>query len=143
MFLTARRTLACLGLGVVMAGTAFAQEGGVDITPLLKGGASWDGTQLQYPQGTLDINNVVVEIAVGAQTGWHRHPIPALAYVLEGELELQLKDGQTHRVRAGESVMETVGTWHNGVNVGTVPVKLVAFFLGVDGGTLTEMEHAE
>lgn len=133
--------LRCLLVYASLSSALFAQESGVNIVPLLKSGASWDGTPLQYPPGAPDINNVIVEIAVGAQTGWHRHPIPAMAYVLEGELELRLKDGKAHRVRAGESVMETVGTWHNGVNVGSVPVKLVAFFLGEEGGTLTEMEQ--
>lgn len=121
---------------------ALAQEGGVRITQLLKQGTSWDGTALQYPQGAPELNNMIVEIAVGAQTGWHRHPVPAIAYVLEGELELQLKDGRKHRVKAGESVTETVDTWHNGVNVGATPVKLVAFYLGVEGQALTELEPA-
>lgn len=138
-----RSSIACLVVGFALSVPACAQESGVSIVPLLKSGASWDGTPLHYPQGMPDINNVIVDIAVGAQTGWHRHPVPALAYVLEGELELQLKDGKAHRVRAGEGVMETVGTWHNGVNVGAVPVKLVAFFLGVEGEALTEMELAE
>lgn len=134
-----RGTLGCLS--VVLVCMAFAQQGGVSVRTLLQDDASWDGTPLHYPEGSPDVHNVIVDIAPGAQTGWHRHPVPAMAYVLEGELELQLKDGRTTRVRAGESVMETVDTWHNGINVGSTPVKLVAFYLGVEGQALTEMEQ--
>jgi quercetin dioxygenase-like cupin family protein len=137
-----RNKLLIVSAGLALAAIGFAQEAPVAATLLLKQGTSWDGTALQYPQGTPDVSSSVIEIAVGAQTGWHRHPVPAFAYLLEGELELELKDGSKQRVRAGESVIETVNTWHNGVNVGTTPVKLVAFFMGVKGRPLTEMEQA-
>jgi hypothetical protein len=64
----------------------------------------------------------------------------SFGYVLEGELEVSLKDGSTRRVVAGQALAEVVNTLHNGRNVGKGPVKLVVFYAGVTGSTLTIKE---
>lgn len=129
-------------LALLLLPTAHALEpsAAVKASTLLKTETSWDGKPLAYPSGKAEITGVVVEIAPGGETGWHLHTAPSFGMVLEGELEVQLKDGAVKRQKAGEALAEVVNTLHNGRNVGTVPVKLVVFYAGSVGQKLTVKE---
>lgn len=63
--------------------------------------------------------------------------------VLEGELEVQLKNGAVKRLKSGEALAEVVNTLHNGRTIGSVPVKIVVFYAGAVGQKLTEKENAQ
>lgn len=112
----------------------------VKVLTVLNTKSSWDGKPIEYPAGKAEVTGMVVEIAPGGETGWHLHPVPSFGMVLEGELELQLKSGVVKRLKAGEAVAEVVNTIHNGRNVGSVPVKLVVFYMGLDGQQQTVRE---
>ena len=105
----------------------------VKVVPLLKTTTTWDGQPIVWPQGRAEVTAMQVEVAPGAQTGWHSHSVPSFAVMLEGMLEVRLKDGRTKRLRSGDVLAEVVNTLHNGRNVGTVPVKLVVFYAGIEG----------
>jgi quercetin dioxygenase-like cupin family protein len=107
---------------------------------ILKTSTSWNQAPLAYPTGTPEVTGLTIEIAPGAETGWHLHPMPCLAVILQGTLEVSLKDGQVKHLVAGDMLAEVVNTLHNGRNVGTDPVKLAVFFLGAQGQTLTVKE---
>ena len=89
------------------------------------------------PRGQAEITGLVIEIAPGAETGWHTHPVPSFALILEGTLEVQLKDGRNKQLRAGEAIAEVIGTPHNGKVIGDIPVKLIVFYAGSVGQSLT------
>ncbi|MDR2001166.1 MAG: cupin domain-containing protein [Zoogloeaceae bacterium] len=110
---------------------------GVTVQPLAQAQSTWDGKALAYPEGRAEVTAMQVEIALGAETGWHQHSVPSFAYMLQGELEITLKDGTVNRLKAGDAVFEVVGTTHNGRNVGDVPVKLVVFYAGAAGKALS------
>lgn len=130
-------------LPLVLQGHALAaEEGGVTATTFLKTDRSWDEQPLQYPEGTPEVTGLVIEIAPGAVTGWHQHPVPSFALILEGELEVEMKDGRRMRLQAGDGLAETVNVWHNGHNLGNVPVKLAVFYAGVKEQPLTLVEPA-
>lgn len=112
----------------------------VKVTPLLKTTTSWDGKPIVYPPGQAEVTALGIELAPGGETGWHLHPVPSFAWLLEGELEVRRRDGGTRRFRAGEALAEVVAVWHNGRNVGTGPVKLVVFYAGAEGLALTQRE---
>lgn len=112
----------------------------VQVSTVLKAQTSWDGKPIVYPSGKAEVSGLVVELAPGAQTGWHSHPVPSFAFVLEGELEIEQRNGGVKRLKAGEAVAEVVNTFHNGRNIGTVPVKLVVFYAGTVGEKLTAEE---
>lgn len=109
----------------------------IKVTPIVKGTASWNDKPVVYPQGQAEITGMMIEIAPGAETGWHGHPVPSFGVVLEGTLEVTLKDGRKKRVGPGEGLIEVVSTLHNGRNIGTVPVKLIVFYAGAVGKTLS------
>ncbi len=115
--------------------------GAVKVTRLLKSTTDAAGRPLAYPKpedGQAEVQALLVEIAPGGQTGWHKHPITCLAHLMEGEIEVTLADGRVNVVKAGESLCEVVDLAHNGVNRGAEPAKLVMFVLGtVDGGPFT------
>ena len=115
----------------------------VQASTVLKAQTSWDGKPIAYPSGKAEVSGLVVELAPGAQTGWHSHPVPSFAFILEGELEIEQRNGDVKRLNAGEAVAEVVNTFHNGRNVGTVPVRLVVFYAGMEGEKLTVKENQQ
>jgi len=76
---------------------------------------------------------MTVDLAPGAETGWHKHPVPVYAYVVSGNLSVDLEGDKHLSFPAGEAVIEVVNALHNGKNTGAVPVKLIVFYLGVEG----------
>jgi quercetin dioxygenase-like cupin family protein len=110
---------------------------GVRVTPLAKQTTSWDGKPIVYPAGQAEMTALLVEIAPGAQTGWHCHRVPNFAYMLEGTLELTLDDGRVKWLKAGDTLSEVVNRSHNGRNLGSAPVKLVVFYTGTVGTPLS------
>lgn len=115
----------------------------VKVQPVLNTDSSWDGKPIEYPAGKAEVLGMVVEIAPGGETGWHSHPVPSFAMMLEGELELQLKSGLVKRLKAGEALAEVVNTLHNGRNVGVVPARLVVFYIGQRGQQQTVREGGQ
>lgn len=116
------------------------QSASVKVSTILKTQTSWDSKPIEYPSGKAEITGMVIEIAPGSETGWHLHPVPSFAMVLEGELEVQLKSGAVKHLQPGEALAEVINTLHNGRNVGSVPVKLVVFYAGSAGQKLSEKE---
>jgi len=128
---------AVVSLCLPLAALALDQSASVKVIPLLKTSDSWNGAPIVYPEGKAEITALWVEIAPGGETGWHRHAVPSFALLVEGTLEVTLKDGRCKRLQAGEALAEVIDTVHNGRNVGDTPVKLVVFYAGVVGQALT------
>jgi quercetin dioxygenase-like cupin family protein len=121
---------------------ALEQSASVKVSTVLKTETSWDGNPIVYPSGKAEITGMLVEIAPNSETGWHLHPVPSFGMVLEGELEVQLKNGTVKRLKSGEALAEAINTLHNGRSVGSVPVKLVVFYAGSVGKQLSEKENS-
>lgn len=143
---TLRRTRAVRLIATVLwlaalgsAGTARALDPApkLQVTPVLKTSSSWDDKQIVYPDGRSEVTGLVIELASGAETGWHEHPVPSFAYILQGELQVTRQDGQVKRLKTGDALAEVVGVIHNGRAVSTEPVKLVVFYTGAFGKVLT------
>lgn len=79
------------------------------------------------------VTAMTVDIAPGAHTGWHSHPVNVYAYVLSGQLTVEMEGGKTAAFKEGEAIIEVVKLRHNGINHGNIPVKLVVFYLGGKG----------
>lgn len=90
------------------------------------------GQKLKFPPNAAAMTGIIVTIPAGAETGWHTHDYSGFAYVLEGVLTVKTKEG-TRVFPAGSSFAEVVDIAHNGINKGTAPVKLVAFFSAPKG----------
>ncbi|MEW6585637.1 MAG: cupin domain-containing protein [Nitrospirota bacterium] len=126
---------------IVVAGDYGA---GVKSTLILK----TTSTTGNYPVKYLNTQNAEitvakVEIKPGAETGWHSHPVPLYAYVLEGNLTVEIKGGNTYHFAAGDAIVEVVNIPHNGRNLGTMPVVLIAFYTGEVGKLNAVMTPAD
>jgi quercetin dioxygenase-like cupin family protein len=100
------------------------------LTPLLHSGTDVLGDPLAYPAGAPDVTAAIVTVPPGGQTGLHRHEVPLFAYILEGELTVDYGEKGKRTYRAGEAVLEAQNWPHNGTNTGSVPMKLLAVYMG-------------
>ena len=118
----------------------------VETTELIRTSQSWDGAQLpDYPQGRPELVVRKYVFPAGQKLGWHHHPVMNYGVLVQGELTIIAKDGAEKIVRAGEAVVEMVGTVHHGENRGTQPAILYMFYLSQEGLPLSvpnpEMEQ--
>lgn len=120
--------------------TALEPSAQVQVTPVLKTQSSWDGNSIAYPEGTAEVTVVEVELAPGGETGWHMHPVPSVGMLLEGQIEVEFRDGDSKTLQAGEAAAEVVNIYHNGRNTGDVPARMIIFYAGADGTPLTITE---
>ena len=82
------------------------------------------------------VSSSVLTVPPGAATGWHFHTAPMYAYILEGTLTVtyETESGNVEKIyRAGEAIMEAVGTHHNGVNNTSSPVRVLVVNIGAEG----------
>ena len=106
----------------------------VETTELIRTSQSWDGTQLpNYLQGRPELVVRKYVFPAGQKLGWHHHPVMNYGVLVQGELTIIAKDGAEKIVRAGEAVVEMVGTVHHGENRGTQPAILYMFYLSQEG----------
>lgn len=106
--------------------------GPVSSAQVLKTTTTWNGAPIRYSASAHpEVQGVVVEIAPGSATPWHKHPVNNFAYMLAGQLRVELA-GQSvsHEFKTGDAFAEVVDTWHRGVNIGSVPVKILVFYAG-------------
>ena len=103
------------------------------VKTLLKTSANWTGQKISYPKNRAEVTALLIEMAPGEQTGWHQHPVPLFGYMLSGALTIELADGTKCVHRAGKAASEVVNQFHNGMNKGKKPCKLVVFVIGRKG----------
>lgn len=106
----------------------------VETTELIRTSQSWDGAALpDYLQGRPELVVRKYIFPAGQKLGWHRHPVMNYGVLVQGELTIIDKDGTEKVVRAGEAVVEMVGTVHHGENRGPQPAILYMFYLSQEG----------
>lgn len=96
---------------------------------LLKTKTSWDGGEIAYPKGQIEITSKILRIEKNQVTQFHCHPVPTLGYVLHGSVEVELKNGKKITFEEGESAVEVMRTVHRGKAIDG-PVEIVVFYAG-------------
>ena len=92
------------------------------------------GETIVYPaDGPAEVTIAIVTLEPGASTGWHRHRVPLAAYLLEGELTVTYEGDGNRVYRAGDALVEAIGTPHDGRNLGGETVRILAVFAGAEG----------
>ena len=143
-------TLAALvlltGCASSCAKTAFSEYDNVKevaIHELMCTSQSWDGAELpNYPVGKPELIVRRYVFPAGSKLGWHHHPVMNYGIVQQGELTIIGLDGKETTVRAGEPVVEMVGTIHHGENRGDKAVVLDMFYIS-QKGTPIAVQHPE
>jgi len=102
---------------------------------------SWDGALLPaYPAGQPEITILRIEIPAGSRLPLHHHPVINAGYLTRGELTVVTSEGKTLRLKAGDPIVEVVGTIHHGYNSGDIPAEIVVFYAGVVDSAITVLE---
>jgi quercetin dioxygenase-like cupin family protein len=105
--------------------------GAVTVKTLLRTSTNSAGQPIEYPHdGTPEVSILLIDIAPGKETGWHKHPVPLFGYVLSGQVTVHLANGDKHTFRKGDALAEAVNMLHNGVNEGAVPTRLLVVVAG-------------
>ncbi len=134
--------LCLLTLSLTPVGAQEAQT--VKVETLIKTGASWDGNALpRYPRGKPEITILRITIPPHERLPMHQHPVINAGILVEGELTVVKKTGETMQLKAGEVLVEVVNAWHYGKNDGDVPAVIVVFYAGVTNSKLTVKESKQ
>jgi quercetin dioxygenase-like cupin family protein len=90
-----------------------------------------------------EIEVITVNYAPGAVDAVHRHNAHAVVYVLEGEVEMQVRGGMLRRLGPGQVFYESPEDVHTvGRNASkTKPAKFVVFFIKNEGAPILIHVH--
>ena len=126
-------------LMVFLACNVFARDTNrIESETLAKGSSSWNGDTLPaYPQGQPEITILRITIPPKTALPWHEHPFINAGVLLSGELTVETEDKKTLDLKAGDSLIELVNTWHHGVNNGEVPAEIIVFYAGIKDDAVT------
>ena len=109
-------------------------KGGVISTLVLKTTTKSSGDPVRYPVAlNPEVTAAIIDFPPGAETGWHLHTVPVYAWVVAGNVSIELEGGRSRTFKEGEAIVETVGVRHIGRNTGSVPARLLVFYTGAEG----------
>jgi quercetin dioxygenase-like cupin family protein len=117
-----KRTIIALALLLATPLAASTQEK-VVATTLLKTTVTATGQKIVFPIANTEVTALIVDIPAGADTGWHEHPYPRYAYVLDGAVTVENDTGTRNTYAAGSFIVEQIGTYHHGTT--TMPTRLL------------------
>ncbi|MFA5181944.1 MAG: cupin domain-containing protein [Syntrophales bacterium] len=134
-----KRILYAICLTLLLASNISAADvSGVEVTALSKSGSSWDGRVLpDYPNGKPEVTILRIKIPPGAVLPLHKHLVINAGIMISGELTVGTEDGKTLHLKAGETIIEVVNTWHHGKNEGNKPAEIVVFYVGTMNAPLS------
>ena len=128
--------LAQLAIGTLMIGLAAlpALADGYPAIPLFSGNTTVMGEEITWPTtGKAHVNAMIVVLAPGERTVVHTHGVPTFIHILEGEVTVDYEGHGKRTYKQGESFLEAMDVQHAGTNTGTVPVKILAVYMGAEG----------
>jgi quercetin dioxygenase-like cupin family protein len=118
-----------------------AKDTGVLVRELARTETSWDGALLPcYPEGQPEVRILSITIPPGTKLPVHQHPVINAGILLSGHLRVHTLDGQVLDLKAGEAIVEVVGTWHWGESVGDEPAHIVVFYAGTTDLPVTQTQ---
>ncbi|MGQ3684603.1 MAG: cupin domain-containing protein [Candidatus Loosdrechtia sp.] len=106
----------------------------VNVDVLAKTSSSWDGRALpKYAKGTPEITILRITFPPKVQLPLHKHPVINAGVLLKGELTVVTENKKTLHLKAGDSIVEVINTWHYGKNEGNEPAEIIIFYAGIQG----------
>ena len=113
----------------------------VTVTELLSTTLTSSGQPIVLPQKDAQIVVSIYDVAAGARLPVHKHPYPRYGYVLSGELRVtNMETGRDDTYKPGDFILESVGQWHAGANIGGKPLKLLVIDIVEKGQTNTVVQ---
>ncbi len=110
----------------------------IEVITLAKTTKSWNGVQLpKYHEGNPEITILRIKIPPKAKLPLHKHPEINAGVLLKGELTVISETNDTLHLKAGDPIVELVGTWHFGENESSEYAEIIVFYAGVKGHPIT------
>lgn len=110
-----------------------AMADGYPAIPLYSGNTTVVGEEIAYPPGKANVNAMIVTLAPGEKTVLHQHGVPTFIYILDGEVTVDYGGDGKKAYKQGDSFLEAMQVAHVGMNLGSVPVRILAVYIGADG----------
>ena len=113
----------------------------IKVDVLAKTCKSWDNDTLpNYSTGQPEVTILKIEIPPKFELPLHNHPIINAGVLLEGELTVITDKNDTLHLKAGDPIVEVVGTKHFGINEGLKPAVIIVFYAGIVEKPITVKE---
>jgi len=110
----------------------------VVVKVIAKSDKSWDGMKLPaYPKGNPEVTILDITIPPHTKLHWHKHPVINAGILVKGKLTVIKEDGETLKLKEGDTIVELVETWHYGVNESDKPAQIIVFYAGIKNKPVT------
>ena len=89
-------------------------------------------TELQHSASSIpgrDIVQVLTEIPVGVASGWHVHPGEEVGYIVAGTVRMEIQDGETLTLHAGDPFLIPPRTPHNALDLGPKTGRMLSTYI--------------
>ena len=86
-----------------------------------------------------EIVQVLTEIPVGVESGWHTHPGEEVGYIVAGTVEMQVRDADTHTLHAGDGFLIPPRTPHNARDLGPGTGRMLSTYIVEIGEPLASL----
>jgi quercetin dioxygenase-like cupin family protein len=89
-------------------------------------------TELQHSASSIpgrEIVQVLTEIPVGVESGWHMHPGEEVGYILAGTVEMMIQGQPTLTLHAGDPFLMPPRTPHNALDVGPETGRMLSTYI--------------
>ena len=103
-------------------------------------------TEVQHATSSIpgrDIVQVLTEIPVGVESGWHTHPGEEIGYILAGTVEMRVEGGRTLLLNAGDPFLMPPGTAHNARDLGPGTGMMLSTYLVDPTQSLATFVHVD
>jgi quercetin dioxygenase-like cupin family protein len=141
IILRVRKTLRSASLALLFSLTFYSNPvlsipPNVAVETLLHTNETTLGQSFEYPEGVPDVTVSIITIPPHTTIALHEHPVPLVAYILQGELvvEYETEYGlQENYYKSGDVFVEAFNVPHRGYNGGRGLVKILAVYAGAEG----------
>ncbi|WP_448639692.1 cupin domain-containing protein [Geodermatophilus sp. URMC 63] len=76
-----------------------------------------------------EIVQVLTEIPVGVESGWHTHPGEEVGYILAGTVEMRIRDSNTLILHAGDGFLIPPRVPHNARDLGPGTGRMLSTYI--------------
>ena len=87
------------------------------------------------------IVQVRTEIPVGVSSGWHIHPGEEVGYIVQGSVQMQIKDQPTLQLEAGDGFLIPPGVAHNALDLGPGTGQMLSTYIVDPAEPLASFTH--
>ena len=86
-----------------------------------------------------DIVQVLTEIPVGVESGWHIHPGEEVGYIVAGTVEMRIQDRPTLTLHAGDPFLIPPRVPHNALDLGPDTGRMLSTYIVEQGQPLATL----